>query len=150
VRIGKRKTTKCRRKERTVPGRESRIAHLEVRAGRREIFRHHGAAPHIPEAVALNFVEVRETKPPPGEQPVVWRLATTEPIGTKAEVARVVDAYRARWSIEEFFKVLKTGCRYQQIQLESMRALVIALAIEVAVAWKLLLLKCSGIPSIVT
>jgi hypothetical protein len=46
---------------------------------------------------------------------------TTEPIATEQQVAAVVDAYRQRWLIEEFFKALKTGCQYQQLQLESLR-----------------------------
>ncbi len=43
--------------------------------------------------------------------------------------------------IEEFFKALKTGCRHQQQQLESARTLLIALAIETAIAWHMLLLR---------
>ena len=35
---------------------------------------------------------------------------TTEPIDTVEQVLRIVDWYRARWVIEEFFKALKTGC----------------------------------------
>lgn len=53
----------------------------------------------------------------------------------------MVDAYRQRWIIEEFFKAWKTGCRYQQLQLDTSRALLVALAIESAVAWQLLLLR---------
>jgi hypothetical protein len=66
---------------------------------------------------------------------------TTEPIDTNDEVAAVIDAYRRRWIVEEFFKALKTGCRYQQLQLESARALLIALSIETAIAWRMLLLR---------
>jgi hypothetical protein len=89
----------------------------------------------------LRLVEVRETNPPRAEAPIVWRLITTEPIATEQDVAAVIDAYRQRWLIEEFFKALKTGCRYQQLQLESFRALLIALSIESAIAWKLLLMR---------
>jgi hypothetical protein len=43
--------------------------------------------------------------------------------------------------IEEFFKALKTRYRYQQLQLESGRAVMIALAIESAIAWRVLLIR---------
>jgi hypothetical protein len=86
-------------------------------------------------------VEAREINPPENESPVHWRLVTTEPIDTNDEVAAVIDAYRRRWIVEEFFKALKTGCRYQQLQLESARALLIALSIETAIAWRMLLLR---------
>jgi hypothetical protein len=36
-----------------------------------------------------------------------------------AEIAFVVDCYRGRWIVEEFFKALKTGCQYERRQLES-------------------------------
>jgi len=123
------------------PARKSRIAQLEVRAGTRQIFASHMAAAHLPTSLTLQVVEVREVDPPAGEAPVVWRLVTTEPIDTEAQVAAVVDAYCQRWLIEEFFKAVKTGCKYQRLQLESLRALLIALAIESAVAWRLLLLR---------
>jgi transposase-like protein/DDE family transposase len=123
------------------PQRRSRTARLEVRAGEREIFSSHKSPAHVPISLRLRLVEVRETNPPCGEAPIVWRLITTEPIATEHDVAAVIDAYRQRWLIEEFFKALKTGCRYQQLQLESFRALLIALSIESAIAWKLLLMR---------
>lgn len=69
----------------------------------------------------MNFVEVREIDPPQGEQPVLWRLVTTEPIDTIEQIAAVIDSYRCRWIIDDFFKALKTGCRYQELQLKRLR-----------------------------
>ena len=57
-------------------------------------------------SLTLQVVEVREVDPPAAEAPVVWRLVTTEPIDTEAQVAAVVDAYCQRWLIEEFFKAV--------------------------------------------
>jgi hypothetical protein len=99
------------------------------------------APAHVPSYLGLHVVEVREVDPPKNEPPIVWRLVTTEPVSTEKQVASIVDAYRQRWLIEEFFKALKTGCRYQQLQLESARGLLIALSIETAAAWRLLLLR---------
>ena len=126
------------------PARKCRVVRLEVRAGRREIFASHMAPTHVPVSLNPQVVEVREIDPPDNEAPIIWRLVTTEPVDTEAQVAAVIDTYRQRWLIEEFFKVVKTGCRYQQLQLESIRALLIALSIESAVAWKLLLLRWSA------
>ena len=53
----------------------------------------------------------------------------------------MVDAYRCRWTIEEFFKALKTGCAFEKRQLESAHALSNALAVFAPVAWRLLLLR---------
>lgn len=65
-----------------------------------------------------------------GEEPVMWRLVTTESVETELAVAAVVDTYLCRWIIEEFFKALKAGCRYQEKQLESAQTLLIELFIE--------------------
>ena len=73
-----------------------------------------------------------------------WTLITTEPIGTVDEVAAAVDAYRARWMIEEFFKAIKTGCAFERRQLESLHALLNALAVFAPIAWNLLLLRQLG------
>lgn len=67
-----------------------------------------------------------------------WQLATRLPVETDDEIAAVVDAYRARWLTEEWFKSLKTGCAYQQRQLESLDALLVAFALLAPVATRLL------------
>jgi hypothetical protein len=72
---------------------------------------------------------------------VEWQLLTTEPIATVAEVAAIVDGYRTRWLIEEYFKAIKTGCAYESRQLESLRTLSNFLAIVAVLAWRLLLLR---------
>lgn len=126
---------------RSYSARAGRLAHLEVRAGNHEVFIGNNASKHLPPSLNLNFVEVREINPPGDEEPVIWRLVTTEPIDTEEQVAAIVDAYRTRWVIEELFKALKTGCRYQQHQLESSHSLLILLAIETAIAWRMLLAR---------
>jgi hypothetical protein len=91
--------------------------------------------------LTVNVVIVRELEPPEGQAPIEWRLLTTESIATPEEVLRVVDAYRARWLIEEYFKAIKTGCNYEKLQLESLHALKNALSFCFAIAWHLLLLR---------
>lgn len=141
VDIGTRAKPEGSNKADVFPARKNRVARLEVRAGTREIFTVHSAPAHVPRSLNLNVVEVREVDPPKNEAPIIWRLVTTEPVDTEEQVAAVVDAYRQRWLVEEFFKALKTGCRFQQLQLESSRALLIALSIEAAVSWRLLSLR---------
>jgi hypothetical protein len=79
--------------------------------------------------------------PPAGEPPVEWFLLTNLPVASVDTLEYVVDVYRARWVIEEYFKALKTGCQYEKRQLESAHALLNALAVLVPVAWRLLLLR---------
>jgi hypothetical protein len=78
---------------------------------------------------------------PADDAPVTWRLVTDLPVSTPEEIARVVDIYRKRWNIEEFFKSLKTGCSFNDHQLESFEGLSKLLALLLPVAWKLLDLR---------
>jgi len=130
--------------DRSCPPREARTAKLELRAGAFTLPRPNRSryrTGEFPESVSVNVVTVQEVEAPPGEVPVSWILLTAEPVDTPAQVEAVVDAYRARWRIEEFFKALKTGCAFEKRQLESLRTLVNALAVFSTIAWRLLLLR---------
>jgi hypothetical protein len=94
-----------------------------------------------PEALPVNIVSVRELNPPTDDEPVEWLLITTEPIATEEQILNVIDFYRGRWVIEEFFKALKTGCAIEKRQLESWHTLHNALGLLIPVAWNLLRLR---------
>lgn len=144
VEIGGRQREPNARKQRMFPEREARFAKLEIRAKSIELYRSYQNAEHLPDCLQLNFVEAREVLFAPGTTPVVWRLVTTEPIETNAQLETVIDIYRKRWLIEEFFKAIKTGCRFESHQLEDGRALLVALTIESSIAWQILRLRHVG------
>ena len=114
------------------PARRHRIARLSFAATTVELKR---------SSLRLNVIHVFERKPPKGEAAVEWFLLTNLPIASDDDIAFAVDCYRARWTIEEYFKALKTGCQYEKRQLESAHSLLNALAILAPVAWRLLLLR---------
>jgi hypothetical protein len=86
-------------------------------------------------------VHIREVNAPEGVEEVEWKLYTTERIETMADAMAVIEYYRARWLIEEFFKALKTGCAVEKRQHESLHALLNATAICLPIAWNMLLLR---------
>lgn len=49
--------------------------------------------------------------------------------------------YRQRWKIERYHLVLKSGCKVENLQFETLEALYNALALYSIIAWKLLWLK---------
>lgn len=95
----------------------------------------------LPRAVPLNVVHVYEVDTPEGQEPVEWLLYTTLSVEMAEQVAAVIDHYRRRWLIEEYFKALKTGCAYEKRQLESKHALLNALGLFIPIAWRLLTLR---------
>jgi hypothetical protein len=126
------------------PPRNSRVAKLRFRACTVTFPRPQRQDKALPKMLKLNVVQVHEVDAPAGTPPVNWLLVTTEPIGTREQVLAVVDAYRTRWLIEEFFKALKTGCSYESRQLESYATLTVALGLFLPLAWHLLLLRAYG------
>jgi hypothetical protein len=123
------------------PERVSRYAQLEVSAMTVEVRRSTNFVPGCPPSLSVNVVTVKEINPPTGVDPICWHLVTGEPVGTQQQIEFVVDAYRARWTIEEYFKALKTGCQFEKRQLESYDSLLTALAIFLPIAVRLLALR---------
>lgn len=89
----------------------------------------------------VNVVRVWEPRPPKDVPAVEWVLITTEDTASQSALKRVVDIYRLRWTIEEYFKALKTGCSLEKRQVESYDALRKVLALFVPIAYRLLLLR---------
>jgi hypothetical protein len=92
------------------PGRKARQAELAVRFSsvvlRRPL---HETDRHLPATMALTIVDVREISIPDDSEPIHWRLLTTHEVTSLGEAHRIVDRYRLRWTIEEFFRTLKTA-----------------------------------------
>lgn len=123
------------------PARAHRVATVRFAAAAVTLQRPRDHRPPLPLSLGVNVVYASEINPPAGEPPIEWRLVTSEPIDTTAQVLQVVEWYRTRWLIEEFFKCLKTGCAYEKRQLESLNTLLVALALLAPIAWQLLLMR---------
>lgn len=133
---GREPKVNCETRGRRQP-RESREAEVEVRAGKVTLRPPWRPDRKLP-AVTVNAVLVREVNPPPGEEPVEWLLLTSLPVDTIEQVAQVVQYYCARWMIEVFFRVLKSGCHVQERRFEHIDRLLTCLAVYLISAWRTL------------
>ena len=125
------------------PARTERLATLEIRWGAVTLpRRQYNEAKD--RTLTLQAVHVAEPDPPTGETPIEWMLFTSEAVDSLEDATAVVDHYRARWVIEEYFKALKTGCGFEKRQLTSLPALLRALALFIPMAWRLLVLRHLG------
>lgn len=149
VKLSKRKKHRSPTQDVIHPPRESRVTRLSIAARSLTIKR---PKPHpsqtkarrattLAPTIAVNVVRVWEPAPPAGEHPVEWVLLTTDPIATQEQILKIVDRYRTRWTIEEYFKALKTGCAYESRQLEDHQSLANALALFAPIACTLLELR---------
>lgn len=86
----------------------------------------------------VQAVLVEEVDAPPGAKPLRWLLLTTLAVDSLEDAARVVRWYSYRWRIERYHFVLKSGCRLEELQLETAARLRRALAVYAVVAARLL------------
>lgn len=143
VPLSSRAAPRSAKHRRAHPPRQEREARLDIRWAEVEITKPQHAQTDSKSA-SVFVVQVLEPDPPSGEAPVRWTLLTSEPVYSIETATAVVDHYRARWRIEEYFRALKQGCAFQKRQIESYEAMLCALAIFVPVAWRLLLLRSLG------
>jgi len=74
----------------------------------------------LPATVKLNAVRVEEIDPPEGVKPIVWLLLTTHEVNSLEDALRIVGWYRARWTIEQVFRVMKSqGFDVERSQIET-------------------------------
>lgn len=96
---------------------------------------------HGDEPIHAWIVHVRETQAPKEGEPLEWFLLTDQPVTTAADALQVVDWYERRWIIEEYHKVMKTGCRVESVQFTTEEALQPTIALLSVVSVFLLTLR---------
>ncbi len=130
--------------------RRARLAMLTLRFGKVELARPRNSLErNLPQSVSLTIVEVVERDPPTGTEAVHWRLLTTHEVGDAKAAWQIVDWYKMRWTIEQFWRLLKLqGLRLEDSQLETAERLIKLSAIAVkAAAITLQLLQARDGPS---
>ena len=60
--------------------------------------------------LTMNVVVVQETNAPKGASAISWILLTSLPVNSFDDAWQVIEDYENRWLVEEYHKVLKTGC----------------------------------------
>jgi hypothetical protein len=111
--------------------RPEREARLELRYGKVSLLRpRHAKEPDLPAQVGLTLIELTEPNPPDGVEPLTWRLLTSHTVDDPADAWQILAWYRARWIIEQFFRLLKKqGLRLEDSQVETAERLLKLLAI---------------------
>src|SRR6185437_3803068 len=117
--------------------RAERIALLDLRFGAVKLARPQTKfLRHLPKSLSLTLVDVREIEPQAGIESLHWRLLTTHPATNAEQAWRIVEWYKQRWLIEQFFRILKTqGFRLEDSQLATAERLLklVAIAAKAAV-----------------
>jgi hypothetical protein len=87
--------------------------------------------------LSIWVVTAEEEQAPEGVECLKWVLLTTAPVNSFEDAAERLSWYRQRWTIEVFFRTLKSGCQIENRQLGSANRLEACLAIDLVVAWRI-------------
>lgn len=112
-------------------GRRARVVRQELRI-KRVTLSHERTG-----VIEMTCLVASEVGAPAGDKPVCWRLLTNRLATTLEQAQELIQWYRARWEIEMFFHVLKTGCRVEALQLASLPKIERALALFMVVSWRI-------------
>jgi hypothetical protein len=86
-------------------------------------------------------IRVWEEGAPEGEEPLEWILLTSLVCSTCEQAWQRVEWYRARWRVEDSHHCLKTGCRIEERQVQSVERLIRLLGLLSPLAVRLLHLR---------
>ena len=132
----KKKSQKARSK------RAARIAEVTVRYIRTEL----KPPPYFQEMppISLWIIHVQEENPPAGAQAVEWFLLTTIDIQSRDDALDCITWYCLRWRIEDWHRVLKSGCGIEALAHKTAERLKRAIAINLVIAWRIMLMTLMG------
>ena len=117
--------------------RSARVAILEVKAAKVPPRPPYRKGKKLPK-VSFWVVRATEKHPPKGEDPIDWVLLTSLAVPDFDSAKEILELYLARWEIEVFFRVLKTGCKVEELQLKEDDRIKVAIALYMVVAWRVL------------
>lgn len=134
------RTKKSKQKARSA--RPKRTTKLAIRTLRMQILPPAHHANKTP--IEISVVHALEENPPAGAKAVEWFLLSTLKVDTAAAAEQCLRWYTLRWRIEDWHRVLKSGCRIGDLAHKSAERLRRAIGINLVIAWRIMLMTLIG------
>jgi Transposase DNA-binding/Transposase Tn5 dimerisation domain len=93
---------------------------------------------------SLQIIHAREIDPPEDRDPLFWKLITNLDVADHDDAVHKLEWYARRWSIETFFKTLKTGCRIEDVRLTTADRIANCIALACVTAWRIFWMTMLG------
>ena len=122
--------------------RSARTAEVSVRYVRVELSPSHYHKDKEP--ISVWVVHVREDNPPVNTAALEWFLLTTIAIKSVDDALNCIKWYCLRWRIEDWHRVLKSGCRVEDMAYKTADRLRRGIAINLVIAWRIMLMTLLG------
>jgi len=129
-------------KQKARPARSGRTASMTLHYEKVELpppRAHKGKKP-----ISLWVVHLVEETPPAGAKAIEWFLLSTMEIATTEQAKMLLDFYCLRWRVEDWHRVLKSGCGIEELRNETAERLKRAIAIYMVIAWRVMLMTLLG------
>ncbi len=94
--------------------------------------------------ISLCIVCLREISPPSDQEPLEWFLLTTIEVKTIEDAKQCIKWYCLRWRIEDWHRVMKSGCNIEKRTHKTADRLKRSLAINMVIAWRIMLMTLLG------
>jgi hypothetical protein len=88
-------------------------------------------------ALTLYVIHAHERGAPKGRERIEWKLITDLPVTSRAEAIEKLTWYAARWKIETFHKILKSGCKAEDSKLRTAERLLRLIAVFCVLSWRI-------------
>ena len=95
-------------------------------------------------ALRMQLVHVWERAAPEGVEALEWFLLTTLPVASLADAEQVLEWYRLRWRIEDWHRILKSGCKVEYLGHRTGQRIERAVTIKAVIAWRLAAMTLLG------
>jgi hypothetical protein len=129
-------------KQKARPKRPGRRANLQVRY---QAFTLPPTSGHPDKApLDLCLIHALEQEPPANAAPIEWFLLTTCRIDRAEQAEQCLRWYCLRWRIEDWHRVLKSGCCIDELGHDTAERLRRAIAIRLVIAWRIMLMTLLG------
>ncbi len=119
-------------------GHQKRSAQLQLAFGQMTLLPPRQEPRAGKEPLPVWVIRVWEEEAPEGEEPLEWVLLTSVPTTTLEQAWERVEWYRQRWLVEDYHQCLKSGCRIEQRQLQTVDGLIRLLGLLSPLAVRLL------------
>ncbi len=121
------------------PGRQAELAlrHLKIQLPAPSDYRDK-------EPIEIHTLHAVEENPPEGTKAVEWFLLTTIKIDSAKDIEKCLRWYTLRWRIEDWHRVLKSGCKIDDLAHETAERLRRAIGINLVIAWRIMLMTLLG------
>ena len=129
-------------KQKAKPKRQARIAEVSVRYTQVEF--NPPSYYRNKDPLTIWVVHAWEENPPTNTEPLEWFLLTTIDMKSVDDALQIIKWYSLRWRIEDWHRVLKSGCKTEKAANETAERLKRTIAINLVIAWRIMLMTLLG------